>query len=252
MALSCGLHDSDRVDGSVGWALPGVEARLVDTETESVIEGCGVEGEIQLRGKNVFASYWGNEGATKESFVDDIHGGKPWFKTGDVAVRKEVDGAGKGLSGEWATGPMYFIQGRKSVDIIKRGGEKVSALEVERELLSLYVSIPYFLPLPLPLPCMIYFSLLTYVRPQIVEAAVVGLPSEQWGQKVAVVLVLHPEAASSGRNGKSWGAMDMRRALKDRLAGYKIPQEMKVLGSIPRNAMGKVNKKALVKEVFGV
>lgn len=46
--------------------------------------------------------------------------------------------------------------------------------------------------------------------------------------------------------------MDMRRALKDRLAGYKIPQEMKILDSIPRNAMGKVNKKALVKEVFGV
>lgn len=88
--------------------------------------------------------------------------------------------------------------------------------------------------------------------PQVIEAAVVGLPSEQWGQKVAVVLVLSPDAATSGRNGKSWGPMDMRRALKDRLAGYKIPQEMKILESIPRNAMGKVNKKALIKEVFGV
>jgi acyl-CoA synthetase (AMP-forming)/AMP-acid ligase II len=88
-------------------------------------------------------------------------------------------------------------------------------------------------------------------RPQIAEAAVLGLPHETWGQKIAAVVVLNPDAASSGRNGKSWGPMDMRRALKDRLAGYKIPQEMRVLESIPRNAMGKVNKKALIKEVFG-
>ncbi|KAJ5935816.1 AMP-dependent synthetase/ligase [Penicillium verhagenii] len=233
MAISCGLDPVDRVDGSVGWPLPGVEARLVDTETDRLIpvgqetdaNGRALEGEIQLRGETIFPKYWGNEKATTESFVQADDDGKPWFRTGDVATRRVVDGTGKGSSGEWAQGPMYFISGRKSVDIIKTGGEKVSALEVERELLSL---------------------------PQVTEAAVVGLPSEQWGQKVAVVLVLDPEAATSGRNGKSWGPMDMRRALKDRLAGYKIPQEMKVLESIPRNAMGKVNKKALVKEVFGV
>lgn len=75
--------------------------------------------------------------------------------------------------------------------------------------------------------------------PQIAEAAVLGLPHEQWGQKIAAVVVLHPDAAKTGRNGKSWGPMDMRRALKDQLAGYKIPQEMRVLDSIPRNAMGK-------------
>ncbi|KAI4124459.1 MAG: hypothetical protein LQ341_007071, partial [Variospora aurantia] len=80
--------------------------------------------------------------------------------------------------------------------------------------------------------------------------------------KVAAIVVLHPEHArssssspsSSGRAGakqKPWGVMDMRRALKDRLANYKIPQELKVLEEIPKNAMGKVNKKALAKEVFG-
>lgn len=143
MALSCGLDKNDRVDGSVGWALPGVEARLVDTETNEVIppetevdeKGRPIEGEIQLRGDTIFHSYWANEKATKESFVDG-EGGK-WFKTGDVASRRVVQGAGKGGSGEWARGPMYFISGRKSVDIIKSGGEKISALEVERELLSL-------------------------------------------------------------------------------------------------------------------
>ncbi|KAE8355677.1 hypothetical protein BDV28DRAFT_26900 [Aspergillus coremiiformis] len=235
MAISCGLDFADRVDGSVGWPLPSVEARLVDTETSEVIQpgeeldtnGREREGEIQLRGPTIFREYWANEKATQEAFVDSDDGRGKWFKTGDVATRRVVDHAGQGASGDWAWGPMYFIQGRLSVDIIKTGGEKVSALEVERELLSL---------------------------PQVSEAAVVGLPSEQWGQKVAAVIVLDAaKAANTGRNGKPWGALDMRRALKDRLASYKIPQEMKVLdGPIPRNAMGKVNKKTLVKKVFDV
>lgn len=148
MAISCGLDFADRVDGSVGWPLPGVEARLVDTETNETIppgqekdsSGREREGEIQLRGPTIFREYWANEKATRESFAASDDGGKPWFRTGDVATRRVVPGAGDGRSGDWARGPMYFIQGRKSVDIIKTGGEKVSALEVERELLSLYVS----------------------------------------------------------------------------------------------------------------
>ncbi|KAL8936203.1 MAG: hypothetical protein Q9216_005056 [Gyalolechia sp. 2 TL-2023] len=231
MALSCGLDFVDRVDGSVGWPLPFVTARLVDTETQEIIQpgeellpdGKEREGEIQLRGPTVFKEYWRNPQATADEFVDDEDGKGKWFKTGDVATRKVVEGPGKSGQ-EWAKGPMYFIRGRKSVDIIKSGGEKVSALEIERELLSL---------------------------PQISEAAVVGITSSQWGQKVAAIVVLRPEQAQSGRGGKTWGVMDMRRALKDRLANYKIPQELKVLESIPKNAMGKINKKSLVKEVFG-
>lgn len=80
---------------------------------------------------------------------------------------------------------------------------------------------------------------LTPFRPQISECAIVGLPSTQWGQKVAAVIVLDPAHANSGRGGKQWGVMDMRRALKERLAAYKIPQEMKVVEAVPRNAMGK-------------
>ena len=144
MALSCGLDKNDRVDGSVGWPLPFVQARLVDTETGKIIplggevdaNGKEREGEIQLRGPTVFKEYWKNEKATQSEFVDGEDGNGKWFKTGDVAIRKEVPGAGKSAQ-EWAKGPMYFIRGRSSVDIIKTGGEKVSALEVERELLSL-------------------------------------------------------------------------------------------------------------------
>ena len=105
-------------------------------------------------------------------------------------------------------------------------------------------------------------------RPQIAEVAVVGIPSDQWGQKVAAIVVLDQGSAQSGKGGKAWGVMDMRRALKDKLANYKIPQELKILpNGLPRNAMGKgkspikaivlvltdvgpVNKKTLVKEIF--
>ena len=219
MALSCGLAYADRVDGSVGWPLPSVEVRLVDTETGDVIRpgyeadcnGRLREGEIQLRGPTIFSEYFRNPEATKAEFVEPDDGRGKWFKTGDVAVRQHVEGAGESDQA-WAKGPMYFIRGRKSVDIIKTGGEKLSALEVERELLSL---------------------------PEIAEAAVVGLASEQWGQKVAAVVMLTPKGQTAGKGGKQWSSMDMRRALKDKLANYKIPQELKVVESIPRNAMGK-------------
>ncbi|KAL9103464.1 MAG: hypothetical protein Q9163_001492 [Psora crenata] len=219
MALSCGLDFRDRVDGSVGWPLPSVEVRLVDVDTQEVIplgqetdrDGNEREGEIQLRGPTVFQEYWRNEEATAKEFVEAEDGGGKWFKTGDIASRRVVDGAGQSDQ-EWAKGPCYFIKGRKSTDIIKTGGEKVSALEIERELLSL---------------------------PQIADAAVVGIANEQWGQKVAAVVVLEPKMAHTGKGGKQWGIFDMRRALKERLATYKVPQELKVVDELPKNAMGK-------------
>ncbi|KAI1392664.1 acetyl-CoA synthetase-like protein [Hypoxylon trugodes] len=224
MALSCGLDFGDRVDGSVGWPLPGVEARLVDNETSTIItddlppleDGKERSGEIQLRGANVFREYWANPTATAKEFIPSDDGKGPWFKTGDVAVRRPSTTAGTGVSGEWAQGPLYYILGRQSADIIKSGGEKVSALEVERELLSL---------------------------PEISEAAVVAVPSGKWGQKVGAVVIHSPGYPS-------WRPLDMRRALKGRLANYKIPQVLRVVEHIPRNAMGKVNKKNLLQKVF--
>ena len=146
MALSCGLDSRDRVDGSVGWPLPSVEVRLVDTESLEIIpvtqmmgnDGKERDGEIQLRGPTVFQKYWRNEEATAKEFVEASDGNGKWFKTGDIASRRIVEGAGQSEQ-EWVRGPCYFIKGRISTDIIKTGGEKVSALEIERELLSLYV-----------------------------------------------------------------------------------------------------------------
>ncbi|PQE15832.1 2-succinylbenzoate- ligase protein [Rutstroemia sp. NJR-2017a BBW] len=236
MALSCGLPFSTRVDGSVGWPLPSVQARLVDTETGEVIlpgaeltpEGKERDGEIQLRGPTIFREYFRNPEATEKEFVEDKDGQGRWFKTGDVAVRRNVELVHNSTAQQngdtdfpqsWTHGPMYFIRGRKSADIIKSGGEKVSALEVEREMLSL---------------------------PEILECAVVAVPSGKWGQKVGAVVMLNEEVLQ----GKKFGPLDLRRALKERLANYKIPQVMKVVQEIPRNAMGKINKKELVKKVF--
>lgn len=231
MALSCGLNTADRVDGSVGWPLPGVEARLVELDTESVIQpgqeidpvtGRERPGEIQLRGATIFKEYWRNPEATKKEFVPASDGGKPWFRTGDVAVRRHVAGAGESnlpSQRDWTRGDMYFILGRRSADIIKSGGEKVSALEVEREMLAL---------------------------PQVAEVAVLAVPSGKWGQKVGAVVILDKENVPEGR----WSALEMRRALKGRLVNYKIPQVLRVVDHIPRNAMGKINKKLLVKEIF--
>ncbi|KAG5969939.1 hypothetical protein E4U55_001914, partial [Claviceps digitariae] len=229
MALSCGLDFSDRVDASVGWPLPSVEVRLVDIDTDQVIpsgqeldsDGRPRPGEIQLRGPTIFQEYWLDPVATDSAFVPDPDNKSPtnvrglWFKTGDVATRQPVPSASHHQP--WTQGPAYFIQGRLTADIIKTGGEKVSALEVERELLSL---------------------------PQVAEAAVVALPSGSWGQKVGAVIILDKSVTDK------WTPLEMRRALKTRLANYKIPQVMKVVEQIPRNAMGKINKKQLVKQVF--
>lgn len=118
MGISCGLEVDERIDGSVGWPLPGVEARLTDKETGRVIEASDEDGMIEIRGHNVFLEYWRRPEATAKEFTAD-----GWFKTGDVA-RRNGDGA-------------YFIQGRASVDLIKSRGYKISALEVERKILGL-------------------------------------------------------------------------------------------------------------------
>lgn len=212
MALSCGLDPATRIDGSVGFPLPNVEVRLLDTETGKVIPedesldltGKERDGELILRGPTIFKEYWQNPSATASEFIPDEGGGAKWFKTGDIAIRRPATLPSPPKQA-WASGYTYHILGRLSSDIIKTGGEKISALEVERELLSL---------------------------PNVAEAAVVGVPSEKWGQKIAALVIL--------REGEErWTPLEMRAALKERLSRYKIPHVLKVVQEIERNAMGK-------------
>ena len=137
MALSNTL--ADRRPGHVGVPMPGVAVRLVDESGARVPSG--EPGEIQVRGPNVFREYWNRPEATTDAFTGD------WFRTGDVAV--DDDGS-------------YRILGRASVDIIKSGGEKISALEVEDVLRE---------------------------HPSIVDCAVVGVPDDEWGERVCAVVV---------------------------------------------------------------
>jgi malonyl-CoA/methylmalonyl-CoA synthetase len=187
MALGNPLHGERRA-GSVGVPFPGVSARIVDEAGHELPEA--TPGELQIRGPNVFAGYWGKPEATASAFTDD-----GFFRTGDVAVRE----AG------------YFrLLGRESVDIIKTGGFKVSALEIEEMLRE---------------------------HPAVAEVAVIGVPDPEWGERVAAVLVLQPSASLTLDAVRSFG--------KQRLASYKLPSLLSCVTELPRNALGKVQKPAL-------
>ena len=184
MALS-NPYDGERRPGSVGVALPGVDVRLM-SESGVPIDVEDEAGEIQVRGPCVFVEYWNRPDVTAASFDDG------WFRTGDIAVRE--------------TGYLR-IMGRQSVDIIKSGGYKLSALEIESVLLQ---------------------------HPSIQECAVVGISDDTWGEAVAAAAVLHDNEQLSNIDLKTW--------CDDRLSRYKIPKQLCIVDSLPRNAMGKVTK----------
>ena len=205
MALSNPFRGERRA-GFVGLPLPGVRIKVVpESEApapagteESVREEAGgpVEegpGELRLAGPAMFAGYWGKPEATAACYDAD-----GFFLTGDTVVRQ---------SGSWR------ILGRTSVDIIKCGGYKLSALEIEAHLLE---------------------------HPAIGESAVVGLADEAYGQVVAAVLVGKERAPPPT-------LAELRVWARDVMAPYKVPTKVTVLDALPRNAMGKVNKKELAK-----
>ena len=191
MGLSNPL-DGERRPGHVGTPLPGVDVRLVDEQDSEVPPG--VPGHIQVRGATVFAEYWRRADETTSSFTDD-----GWFRTGDQAVVE---------SGS------YRILGRSSVDILKTGGEKISALEIEDVLRS---------------------------HEGISDCAVVGVPDVDWGDRVCAAVVPRPASRVS---------IEMLREFAGgRLAPYKVPKDFLLLEDLPRNTMGKVMKPA-VRQLF--
>jgi len=190
MALSNPL-EGERRPGHVGPPLPGVEVRIVDGEGRPVPDG--EQGEIEVRGPQVFREYRGRPDETAAAFRDG------WFRTGD-----------EGCVGE---GGYYRILGRRSVDIVKTGGYKVSALEVEE---------------------------LYRTHPGIGDLAVVGVPHPEWGEQLrAAWTPANPSArAPSGPPDTA----DLRAWGKERLAPYKVPHLFRAVPTLPRNAMGKVQK----------
>jgi malonyl-CoA/methylmalonyl-CoA synthetase len=182
----------ERRAGYVGAPLPNVEVRLVDEADDPVPDGA--PGRIQVRGPGVFTEYWGRPDETTESFTED-----GWFRTGDQAV--VVDGA-------------FRILGRSSVDILKTGGEKISALEIEDTLRS---------------------------HEAVTDCAVVGVPDELWGERVCAAVVRSPAEPVS--------AETLRAFVRTRLAPYKVPKDVLFVHELPRNAMGKVTKPS-VRDLF--
>jgi len=185
MALSQPLAGR-RVPGRVGHPLPGVQVKLVD-------------GELRVKGPGVFGGYVGRPEATAACF-DELG----FFITGDATEYDENLG--------------YRIMGRTSVDIIKHGGYKLSALEIESAVLE---------------------------HPGVGECAVCGVPDDVYGEIVGCVLA--PGPASDGAPvSPPPDAEELRAFLKDRMASYKAPGVVVVVDAVPRNAMGKVNKRSLV------
>lgn len=194
VGLSNPLEISGRRPGYVGLPLPTVEIKLIQEDGQESERG---PAELYVRGPSVFSAYFEREDATREAFSAD-----GWFKTGDMAER--------------APDGYIRLLGRNSIDIIKSGGYKCSALEIEETLRE---------------------------HGAIAEVAVVGIPDTTWGERIVAALVAVPS-----KSGECSTEM-LRAWAKDRLAPYKIPRDFIVMNELPRNALGKVIKPELAKEM---
>ncbi|GAB2928450.1 acyl-CoA synthetase [Streptomyces heilongjiangensis] len=185
--------DGEPRAGTVGVPLPGVELRLVEDDGTPLTADDGESvGEIQVRGPNLFTEYLNRPDATAAAFTAD-----GWFRTGDMAVR-DPDG-------------YVRIVGRKATDLIKSGGYKIGAGEIENALLE---------------------------HPAVREAAVTGEPDPDLGERVVAWIVpADPGARPSPE--------ELAAHVAARLAPHKRPRTVHYLGSLPRNDMGKIMKRAL-------
>ncbi|HEU4385786.1 MAG TPA: AMP-binding protein [Anaeromyxobacteraceae bacterium] len=184
--------DGPRTPGTVGPPLPGIELRLVDEERRPIQPGPEALGEMAVRGPNVFAGYLNRPDATAAAMD-----GQGFFYTGDVATLT-------------AEGEVRIV-GRRATDLIKTGGYKVGAGEVEAALLE---------------------------HPAVREAAVIGVPDDDLGERIVAFVVGYEGAVPPGEN-------ELGDHVAGLLAPHKRPRTVRVVASLPRNAMGKVLKKEL-------
>jgi fatty acid CoA ligase FadD36 len=183
------VADGDRRPGWVGLPVDGVQTRLVDDDGAEVPHDGETLGQLHLRGPMLFDKYLNRPEATAE-----VLDGDGWYRTGDVAV---IDDAG-----------MHRIVGRESVDLIKSGGYRIGAGEIETTLLG---------------------------HPGVTEAAVVGVPDDDLGQRIVAYVV------------GSAGPDELIAHVGEQLSAHKRPREVRVVDALPRNAMGKVLKKELLR-----
>jgi malonyl-CoA/methylmalonyl-CoA synthetase len=182
-------YDGPRVPGSVGLPLPGVSVEIVDDDDRPVPDE--QPGELRVRSPQLFLGYHGDPDATAASYD---RAGR--FRTGDTGVRS-------------ADGTIRLL-GRTSIDILKSGGYKLSALEIENVLAT---------------------------HPDVREVAVVGVPDPVWGDCVTACVV--------PRTGAALTIDGLRDFARDALAPYKLPRALRLLSALPRNPMGKVQKSLL-------
>lgn len=184
--------DGERRPGWVGLPVGGAETRLRGEDGGEVAADGDSIGRLEVRGPMLFEGYLGRPGTTAESFTGD-----GWFVTGDLAVRDE--------------GGFHQIVGRESVDLIKSGGYRIGAGEIEASLLA---------------------------RPEVAEVAVVGEPDADLGQRVVAWVVPAGEATAAV-------AEALVSHVAEDLSWHKRPRAVRFTDSLPRNAMGKVQKKLL-------
>lgn len=207
-------YGSNREPGFVGLPLHNVSVRLAEKLTDgyNTILECenesgtykfnkkfdkDVRGELLVKGENVFKEYYNKPEITESEFLDEV-----WFKTGDLC--------------EYSVEKNKFkILGRSSVDIIKSGGYKISALQIETKLLA---------------------------HPDIKECIVLGVNDKVYGEKIATLIVPKHDRTITLEGLKHWAA--------DKMPKYSLPTILKIVENIPKNSMGKVNKKEIVKEMF--
>jgi malonyl-CoA/methylmalonyl-CoA synthetase len=191
--MNAGVRLGDEITpGRVGPPLPGVEVQLRD-EDGATIEGSDDEtiGEVAVRGPNVFTGYLNRRDATDEAMRDG------WFMTGDMATRD-------------AQGSLKLV-GRKSTDLIKSGGYRIGAGEIEGALLE---------------------------HPSVAEVAVTAKPDDDLGERIVAWVVTEP--------GETATADELEAHVANLLTKHKRPREVHFLDELPRNAMGKVMKRDLI------
>ncbi|MFE7096660.1 acyl-CoA synthetase [Streptomyces erythrochromogenes] len=178
-----GRAGGDLHPGTVGTPLPGIATRIAAEDGAEI-------GELQLTGPTLFSGYLGRPEATAAAYTED-----GWFRTGDIAAVDEKDG-------------VHRIVGRASTDMIKSGGYRIGAGEIENALLD---------------------------HPRVREAAVVGVPDADLGQRIVAFVV------AEGVTGA-----ELTDFVATHLSVHKRPREVRFVEAIPRNAMGKPQKRLLL------